>query len=293
MSDSSGNSLGPVGTIVATQTDAAEVAKPAPGAEAAAEVKKPDDFLAPKFAALTRKEKQLREMEKSFKTREAEIEKRMKEIEERSKSASSTSQSAAEALKANPLKFMRDNGLTLDQLVQMQLNDENPTMDMKFDRYKQELESKTTKEIEQLKQSLKEKEEKEAQARYDAAVENYKQEVQAFIGQNADTYELISANNAHNLVFEVAEQYFNDTQKVLDMKAAADAVEAHLYDEASKIMKLKKFQQTSQTPGAKPAAETAPTLSNTQASEVPKNGSQRLSDEESKREAAKLLRWNS
>lgn len=249
------------------------------------------DLFAPKFAALSRKEKQVKAMEQAIKQREAELAQKMKEIEERSKSSSDAQSSWEKQLSENPLKFLREKGITMDQLVQMQLNDENPTFDMKLERLKSELENKTLKEVEELKKQLKDKEELEAKTQYERAVEAYKTEVNSYIEQNAETYELIRAESATDLVFQVAEEYYNSTGKVLDIKDAADAVEAELEEQAKKILELKKFKASQKQEPTATKTQTAPTLSNTQASEVPKNGSRFLSNEDSIREAAKLIRW--
>lgn len=251
---------------------------------------KKTDFLAPKFAALTRKEKAIRQYEAQVKAKEAELQKRLAEIEGKSKEIEGSQKSFEEQFKANPLKALKERGITLEQLMEMQLNDENPTVDMKLERMKQELESKALSEVEQLKKMLKEKEEAEAQMKYEKAVEGYKNELANFVKANADTYELIVANNATDLMFEVAKEYYDSTGKTLEIEEVAKAVEAHLEEEAKKIFELKKFKQTSQKPEAN-SMKTAPTLSNTAAATVPQNGIKKLSNEESLREAAKLIRW--
>lgn len=274
------NAVAPQAPIEATNEQSTEAVKE----------EKSQDLYAPKFAALSRKEKMVKQAEASLKQREADLAQKMKELEERSKQSSDSSASLEEQLKANPLKFLRDKGITMEQLVQMQLNDENPTTDMKMERMRSDLESKTLKRIEELEKQLKEKEENQAKQQYEKAVEAYKIEVDSFIKKSPDAYELIIANNANDLVFQVAEEYYNSTDKVLEIKDAADAVEAHLEEEAKKILELKKFKTSPKTEQTQ-KIETAPTLSNTQASEVPKNGSRNLSNEESVKEAAKLLRW--
>lgn len=254
----------------------------------------PKDFLAPKFAALTRKEKLVRQQEAQIKAREAAIAAKEAELESKSKSTQSTEAGLLAEMKANPLKFMSKHGLTFEQLMQMQMNDENPTPEMQLQAVEAKLRAEMEEKYGKLTETLKEKEEREATAKYEAAVSTYKQELTQFVSQNADTYELIVANGATELMFETAEAFYQETGKVPDNEELAKAVEAHLEEQANQIFKLKKFQKLQPTPQnqeAKPK-ETAPTLSNTLASEVPKQGSKLLSDEQSLAEAAKMLRWN-
>lgn len=254
--------------------------------------KKTDDFLAPKFAALTRKERQVREMERSIKQKEAEIAQKLAEFEEKSKSAQAQESALLAEMRKNPLRFMEKHGLTFDQLTEMQLNAQNPTPEMLMEQMRAELKAEMEEKYGKLTESLAEKEKREAQERYDAAVNGYKSEIQEFVTKNAETYELIVANGATDLMFETAEAFYKQTGQVPDLERVAQAVEKHLEDEANKILSLKKFQklQQPQKTEAKPN-QTAPTLSNTLAAEVPKSSNKLLSDEQSKAEAAKLLRW--
>lgn len=258
-----------------------------PDAEKPAEEKKPDDFLAPKFAALTRKEKEIRAKETAIKQREAELEQKLKDMEAKL----AESQAFQTKLKESPLSTLRDQGLTFQQLAEMQLNEENPSVEVQLKRMKAELESKTLGEVEALKKMLADKEQAQAQKAYDDAVAAYKGQLDEYVSQNAEKYELILANDATDLLLTVAEQYFETHKKVPDMSEVADAVEAHFEEEAKKIFELKKFKKQTSNPKPNETKGTAPTLSNTDAATVPKSGGLKLNDEESKREAAKLIKW--
>ena len=259
------------------------------------EVEEKDNFLAPKFAALTRKEKQVRAMEQQIKQREAEVAQKLAEIEERSKKNSEANSTFESEFKKNPLKTMEKYGITFDQLTEMQLNEQNPTPEMLMRQMEEKLRAEMEEKYGKLSESLKQKEEREAKERYEAAVSSYKQELSTFVEQNAETYELIATNNATDLMFETAEAFYQQTGKVPDHEELAKAVEEHLEEQAKQILKLKKFQ-TAKPIEAKPSVQmepkTAQTLSNTLAAEVPKAATKLISDEQSKKEAAKLLRWN-
>jgi hypothetical protein len=268
-------------------------------AEKPNETEKPKvDFLAPKFAALTRKEKALKAQEQTLKARETEISSKLQALEAKLAEYETRSKQDEEKWKANPLKAAQERGTSLEELIKIQMNDENPTPEMLMARKTAEIESKMMAKLQEVEAKLaaKEQAEKDAQTKaaeeqYNKAVEGYKAEIGTYITQNADTYELIAANDATDLVFQVAEEFFQKTKRVPDIKEAADAVEAHFEEEAKKLFELKKFKQASKpTPPAK--TQTAPTLSNTAAATVPHNGQKELTREESLREVSKLIRWD-
>ena len=53
--------------------------------------------------------------------------------------------------------------------------------------------------------------------------DNFQEEIGSFVSQNE--YELINASEANGLVYDVIEEHYNDTGRILDMKEAADAVD--------------------------------------------------------------------
>lgn len=285
------------------------ITEPQPNAVPETKAEKPkDDFLAPKFAALTRKEKQIREYERSLRAKEAELQSKFAEYESKSKATQESESQLLASLKKNPLKFMAEHGLTYEQLTEMQLNEQNPTPAMEMQKLREELREELLKEIGGVKETLKEKEEREAKEQFARAESAYKSELSDFVKNNAETYELILANDAFELMYETAHAYYQQSvkdyeaglikaPKVPSHEELAKAVEAHLEEQIEGIAKLKKvqskFSNLKPAEPKQPQTQTAPTLSNTLASEVPKPGSKLMSDEESKREAAKLLRWNS
>ncbi len=291
-----------VSTSLVQATESAPIegikaAEQAPESQAP-EVKVPEskepEFLAPKFAALTRKEREIRQMEKAVKAQQAEIEKMRSEWEQKSKASQDQESQLLKKMRENPLKFMKEHGLTFEELTQMQLNDENPTPEMQMRKLKEELENGYKTELEQLKQQMKEKEEKEAKDQWEKAVTAYKGELENFVKNNTDTYELVASRpNGVELMFETAQSFYEQTGEVPEIEKLAKAVEEHFEEEAKQILKLKKFQ-TAQAPKAPEAKtkEAAPTLSNVLSAQTPKSGEKYLSDEESKKRAAALIRWN-
>lgn len=256
------------------------------------ETLKPQDFLAPKFAALTRKEKMVRAEAARVAAERAEIQKMREEYESKSKASQESESAFIQKLKANPLKALKEHGYDFEKLMEMQLNDENPTPQMQMQMLEEKLRAEMEEKYGKLTETLKEKETREAQEQYDRAVNGYKAQITDFVTQNADTYELILNNAATDLLYETAEEYWKQYGEVPDNKKIADAVEAHLEEQANQIFKLKKFQKLQ--PKTEPKAidtKAAPTLSNTLSAEVPKSGTKQLSEQQSLELAASLLRW--
>lgn len=294
MSENSGVSVSDVGTSASiTPTESAVDTS---NQESAALATPPvQDKFAMKFAALTRKEREVREMEKKYSTREKELNAKYAEYEAKTKAGQDQNVSWIEKLKSKPLDVLQEAGLTYDQLTEMVLNEGNPTVEMKLERMRAEMDSKYKSELDVVKQALKDKEEKEAQEHYERTEQGYKSQLKQVIDSD-EKYELTRANNAYDLVFDVVKAYFDETQKVLTPQEAADVVEAELEEEATKILKLKKMQGkfAPQSPAAaKPGqAKETPTLSNNLSAERPVSGQKLLSKEESIREAAKRIVWN-
>lgn len=257
------------------------------------------DRFAPKFAALSRKEKAIREQEAAVKAEKAQIEKMRAEIEEQKKAFESERTGWKSKLKEKPFEALKDEGLTYEQLTEIALNDQNPTPEMQMRRMREEMKAEFQKELEAVKAQLadkeakeKESEEKTAQEQYEAAVAQYRDQVKNVVDAN-DEFELIKTHDAYDLVVDVVKEYHANTGSILPALDAAKHVETYLEDEAKKILSAKKFQPKVQA--AKPDSnepKNKATLTNNNASELPVNGKKLLSREESIQEAAKLLRFN-
>lgn len=248
-----------------------------------------EERFAAKFAALSRKEKAVRQREAQLQQQMQELEAKIKAMEQQQNEVQSY-KSLPERLKKEPFKVLQEQGLSFEQLAEMVLNDGKPTQDMILSEYEKKVMSK----VQELEQKLAEKEAKEQEERYQAAIEQFQGQLTDFINETPE-YELIKANDAADLVFQVIEEHHNETGEILSNKEACDAVEEYLLDEAKKLVdreKVKKLLQP-QTPNkpAAPQGKSSPTLSNAAAAQATKSAAKFLSDEESKREAAKLIRW--
>ena len=249
------------------------------------------DQFASKFAALSRKEKALRDREADYESKFEEMERRLAEYEAQSQEPEVDWE---QLLRRDPLRALEEAGLGYDKLTELALNDGKLTPDMQMAAMREEIERDYRRKFEDLEERLHAKEEAEAGEYYNSVQENFQYEIGNFINENNETYELINASEADTLVYDVIEEHYNETGRILDLKDAADAVESYLEEEAGKLMKLKKLSgRLDYNPEELFEPESQVTLSNDHAAQVVHENAQRmLSTEESKARAARMLQWD-
>jgi hypothetical protein len=250
------------------------------------------DKFASKFAALSRKEKALRDKEAEYESKFEEMERRLAEYESKPKEPEVNWE---QLFRRDPLRALEEAGMGYDKLTELALNDGKLTPEMQLSAMREEIEGDYQRRFEELENKLAEKEKAEEEAYYDSVQENFQEEIGNFVEQNQEKYELIEASQANDLVFDVIEEHYNETGNVLNIEEAADAVESYLEEEAHKFMKLKKI---SARLGVDPQEllqeqDSQVTLSNDHSAQVQYDGANRLlSTEESKARAAKMLQWD-
>ena len=249
------------------------------------------DQFASKFAALSRKEKALRDREAEYESKFEEMERRLAEYETQSQEPEVDWE---QLLRRDPLRALEEAGLGYDKLTELSLNDGKLTPDMQMAAMREEIERDYRRKFEDLEERLHAKEEAEAEEYYNSVQENFQHEIGSFINENNEAYELINASEANELVYDVIEEHYNETGRILDLKDAADAVESYLEEEAGKLMKLKKLSgRLDYNPEELFEPESQVTLSNDHAAQVVHENAQRmLSTEESKARAARMLQWD-
>jgi len=247
------------------------------------------DQFASKFAALSRKEKALRERESDYESKFEEMERRLAEYESRDQEPEVDWE---HMLRNDPLKALEEAGLGYDKLTELALNDGKLTPDMQLAAMRQELENDYKRKFEELEDRLNQKEQLEQDTYYDSIQQNFQDEIGNVVHQNPEKFELIAASEASGLVYDVIEEHYNETGRVLDIEEAADAVESYLEEEASKLMKLKKISNRLGIDPLELEAMEQVTLSNDHSAQVNYEGANRmLSNDESKARAARMLQW--
>lgn len=239
---------------VAVSPDAPPAVPPA----AASEPAEPEGPMAARFAALAKRDKELTLREKAAKeavaAKEAALEAKAAELAERATKLGSLDELLALA-KSKPTEFLQRTGLTYAQLTDAVLNEgQPPTADDRVAKLEAELaadRAARAAEVEKAKADA----EASAKAAHERAIENFKVHIGEFVKTNAETYELVAAEEATDLVFDVVEAYFQEHKQVLPVEQAAAKVEAYLEAEArKKYAGSKKLAGLFQPPPPPPAA---------------------------------------
>jgi hypothetical protein len=253
----------------ATETPVVEAA-PTPPAQAE------DDNFAKKFAALSRKEKELRKVEEETKS----IKEQYAEFTEAKKLA-----------KANPDEFLKKFGVTYEELTEYYING-RPKVDPRVLEVEEKLKA--------VQEELTAKEKKLQDEARNSAISAYKAEIKSHVKTQGDKYEFINASEAYDLVYQVTKEYFDTNDgKILTHDEAAEMVEKYLEQELeiyTKTSKLRsKFAQKADTKPETPAKidvqNETKTLTNSMTSSATNTQSKPLTREESLERAARLIKW--
>ena len=233
-----------------------------------------------KFAALSRKEKALRERELELERKYGSKEKELP-LERR--------------IRSNPLKALEELGLDYDKLTELALNDGRLTPDMQIKLMREELENDYKEKFNSLEERLNAKEKMEEEAKYDAVKQGFVGEIESFINENKNDFEYVAHNEATDVVYDVIEEHYNETGRILDIKEAVQAVESYLEEEAEKLLNLGKVKNrltSMRDEYERPQRQSQTTLSNAHSAQANERVATKLSDEESKREMARMLKWD-
>jgi len=231
-----------------------------------------DGELARKFAALSRKERDIMLREKALKDKEPKYQQ-------------------WEKADADPLAYLEAKGLTVEEIIQRALKKGEPvTMEDEVKILKEQL----AEEKKQREQYLTKLEvEKQNQA-----IANFKKGIDDHIKSDPDKYETIITEGAEDEVFNLIEEHYKRNQadidsgemKMLSQQQAAERVEEHLFARAEKLSKLKKLQPKTD-PEPAPDAPATTTLTNKIAPALQPAKTRLLSTEESLKQSASMIRW--
>jgi hypothetical protein len=271
------NSHGHMNDVVVNQ----EAAEPQEESNEFKDLEQPQDSeFDRKFAALSRKEKALRERELELDKKYGNKEKELP-LERR--------------IRANPLKALEELGLDYDKLTELALNDGRLTPDMQMKLMREELENDYKDKFNSLEERLNAKEKMEEEAKYDAVKQGFVGEINSFINENKSDFEYVAHNDATDVVYDVIEEHYNETGRILDIKEAVEAVESYLEEEAEKLLNLGKVKNrltSMRDEYEQPQRQSQTTLSNAHSAQGNERVVRKLSDEESKSAMAKMLQWD-
>lgn len=262
--------------------------------EAANEAAEPEkDQFASKFAALSRKEKEIRQKEREIAEKLSEYDNWKKEQEELA-NKKEPEVPLDYRLKKDPLSTLAEMGLSYEKLTELALNDGKLTTDMQMELMKRELEEKYSSGLEELKNELAERDKKAEEQKYQETISSFMNELTDFVNTN-EKYDLIRAGDAVEEVYKIIEEHYNKTNEVLSNAEAADMLQSHLEKELEAMLEKTASRYGYSKAQPKPEQKTvtqSPTLSNSQTSHVSTQGSTPLSEEESRAAAAQLIKWH-
>jgi DNA-directed RNA polymerase subunit F len=186
--------------------------------ETTAPASKPNNFdsdYAAKFARLTAKERQLRDLENEIKTIREENS-RFKKLRENAS--------------LNPDDVLNEFGLSYEGLTKRMLEGG----DNKYATLEQRL-AKIEEREKELENRSRESEQTQA---YNTGI-NF---IKKFCEDNGDEYEFIRLHEAYDDVLDLSAKYYKETGRYLNFDEAAKLVEKHLEEQADKLASSKKLQ---------------------------------------------------
>lgn len=247
-----------------------------------------DDNMTARFAALSRKEREVREAAE----RASETESKYKEYQDLEAMA-----------KTDPMAILRKYGVDLDSVIQASLGIEKPepTPEEQIKALRDEIAAERQKTIDDA-EAAKKAEEEALQASIDEAILKHQNSITDHLSQNTEKYELITLQGAQDLVWEVTEAWYDANDgEILTPEVAADKVEDYLSEQVKKALKLSRFapetpketewESTFKTERSEPKAPISPTLT-TESTAPAGSKNVQMTAEESKAAAAALLQWS-
>lgn len=206
-----------------------------------------DKPLSPQYAAIARKERQLRDQKRQFDAERLAF----KAEQEAAKARVAQDQQgfiSKDRLSKDTWSVLNENGITYDQLTSQALNPPSAESQMIS-----KLEAKIQALEDANKQVNTNMEQRDTNA-YNQAVAQIRYDANNLVKADPN-FETIKETRSVNDVVELIEKTFKEDGKLLSIEEAAQAVEDHLVEEAMKITRIKKIQQRLAPPAPKKQPE--------------------------------------
>lgn len=266
------------------------------------------DRFASKFAALTRKKRDMDNRERALAEKEQTLAAKIARLEEL--------ENDNRLLEERPLDVLKKRGVDFDKLTQMQLNEGNPTPEMMMSRMEEKFNSMLEERLGKLEETYVTDKKVAAEQRVDETINNFVEDITDFINDDShgDKYELIRLQNAVPTIFEVIHQHYNETCEydengklidegnVLSIEEASNHVEEYLEGQVKKLAAARKLGLTAKeaekfvedadnAQANKQSSNSSMTLSNAQSTTLPSSGERLLTREESLAKAASAIKY--
>jgi len=193
--------------------------------------------LSEKFNQITAREKDLRDAEERIKTERESFGQTTSELEETRKILAD--------FKDDPLAGLKALGIEFKDVAERVINDGVPTAEHRVAKLEKQWDAKRQADsdaAEAAETSKKEADEKFQAEAKERAVSETQKAISQTISEGGDKYEMIRAQGAEDLVFDVAAQVYRDTKKIMTWTEAADKVEEQITAEVEKYLETPKFK---------------------------------------------------
>ncbi len=170
---------------------------------------------------------------------------------------------AQENAKRKPLDYVKEAGLTLEDLVKAQLADGEPSHDLLIKDVSDRTSAETKAIRDELEKIRKEREDERVAAQHEEAkraTAEINHDIARVLKSDPDKYEYIAALGQEHEVFEVMRLAYVEKKRILSAEEAADLLETHLEGLAGKVSKTKKMTrlQSPQDPATPATPKVAP-----------------------------------
>lgn len=195
---------------------------------------KQEESVSPRLQAIVKREGLIVKRERELKAREAEISKQL----EGKMSREDVIKTLQEEFEDDPVEFMSKYNFSYDKIQNRILSgDEGKGL------------SKLEREIANLKKQLADKDERETKTKEESEAQEYETKKTEAVGyikdqlaSKGDEYELTIAEGAEQEVYDVIQDYYAETGKLMNVFEAAKLVEKHLETEFHKRLQYKKVK---------------------------------------------------
>lgn len=185
---------------------------------------KKEEIISPRLAMLAKEEKRLQEERKKIQEERKNPE--FSEFQEYKKLKASA--------KSDPLGVLEKLGLTYDEITDYVISGKH-TKDPSVRALEEKLAN--------LEKTAKEREEQAKKDLEAAQLKQFQEQIKAECLKSADEFELVNVWGAHNLVYNVIQAHYDNTEEILPVSEAAKKVEAYLEEESKKYQGSKKLRK--------------------------------------------------
>ena len=229
-----------------------------PPAEPAPEAAKHEP-VSPQFNMLANKEKRIFKERQAIAAEKAAFEAEKAQLA-REREEIQNFRSRREQYRQNPSLALEDTGLTYQQLTEFYLNDGKLTPDQQVRQVQEDLQRLREEQIEREKLEQKNRLEQQAQIVKEAE-HAYAEDIGDAVKSNPERFEMIDLYEAHDLVFEVAEEWHAKHGQILTPEQACEKVEKYLREKAKKVAQAKALRpsQSDAAPNLSAARPNRPT----------------------------------